>query len=90
MSGWAWGWIGPSLLPHPCPAQEHSNTTYSVHTSLLDQMWDFQTQTGCLCTSPAIETLPLVPGETSSPMEGVKSWWVSWMSWSPLCGKGES
>lgn len=47
-------------------------------TRLLDQMWDFPTQTGCLCPVPAEpETLLLVPGETSSLMEGVKSWWVS-------------
>ena len=78
--------------PTPCEPNSTANTTHPAYTSLLDQMRDFQTQTGCLlsCTNPVVETLSLVLGEASSLLEGVKGWWVSWGPWSPQCGRGES
>lgn len=90
--------MGTLLLSHPaphlsrpCPAQEHSGPhTPSSHIFIRPGA-SFPNPNGLppSCTSPAVETCPLVPGETHSPLEGVKSQWLLRGPWSPLCGRGE-
>lgn len=62
-------------LSHPCPAREHGRHHIpSAHIFIRPDV-GFPNPNRLLlsCTSAAIETFPLVPGETSSPLEGVKS-----------------
>lgn len=75
--GWELFSSSTLTLTSPTPAQPKSTAdiTPPAHTFFISQDVGFPNpdRLPLSCTSPAAETFPLVPGETSSPLEGVKS-----------------